>query len=112
MNRPGMLTCAAALASQGGPVPNPQPATISLMRGMSGYDPDPSASTVILASGSRSATSPAYSGAAIAPALSPTTTTSDAPGAAAATKSAAAVPFTNPLWWTVTPGAYSVVMLP
>ncbi len=54
----------------------PQAATISLMRGTSGYEPDPSASTVILASGSRSDTSPAYSGAAIEPALSPTTTTS------------------------------------
>ena len=56
-----------------------------------------SASTVILASGSRSDTSPAYSGAAIEPALSPTTTTSDAPGAVAATKSRAAVPLTYPV---------------
>ena len=67
---------------------------ISLRRGTSGYEPDPSAIAVILAPGSRSDTNPAYSGAVTEPALSPITTTSVAPGKVAARWSSAAVPLT------------------
>jgi hypothetical protein len=68
-------------------------ATVSQVRGEA---PDPSASTVILASGSRSDTSPAYSGVAAAPALRPAATTSVAPGNVMARWSRAAVPLTSP----------------
>src|SRR5215216_1199054 len=116
MNSPGKLhgsTVAPAPWGQGGIAPtNPHPARISLTRRTSGNEPEPSASTVMVASGSRSDTSPAYSGAASEPALSPTTTTSVAPGKVAAAWSSAVVPLTYPLWCTARPGAYSVVVLP